>query len=311
MNPKKKNLCILVLLLILLFLILQKNSEVKTSIIFGAELWLTKVFPSLFPMFILSDLLMSYHLPEYLSNLFGPFFTKLFKTSPYGVFTHFMSLIAGTPSSAYILKNLSAEQKITEQEASHLLQFTFFSNPLFLLTMLNVIFPNQPHLIISIILIHYSSNLLIGLLLRPKTTPTWTKITFVKTKLNLGTILSNSIKKAMNTLLLILGTICFYLMLSTIFTLKNPHLNLLMKGFLELTQGLNSLMINNYSIAFKSILSLFFICFGGLSIHTQIKSIIEDTSISYLSFLKGRILHVIISFLLLFLLSFTSIAFIS
>ncbi|MCI8575055.1 MAG: hypothetical protein HFI09_01145 [Bacilli bacterium] len=311
MNPKKKNIFILIALLILLIFILQKNSEVKTSIILGTELWLTKVFPSLFPMFILSDLLMHYHLPEYLANHLGPLFTKLFKTSSYGVFTLFMSLIAGTPSSAYILKNLVNEQKITTEEASHLLQFTFFSNPLFLLTMLKFIFPNQNSLVIIIISIHYLSNLIIGLLIRPKTTLSWTKIQNSWTTQNLGTVLSSAIQKAMNTLLLILGTICFYLMLSTILTTNNSHINLFLKGFLELTQGLNSLINTQYSTMIKGLLSLTFISFGGLSIHTQIKSIIEDTSISYLSFLKGRILHVLISILLFLFLSGTSIAFIS
>ena len=272
MNSKKKNLVILLSLLILLLFILQKNIEVKESIILGTELWLTKVFPSLFPMFILSDLLMNYRLPEYLANLLGPFFTKLFHTSSYGVFTLFMSLIAGTPSSAYILKNLYEEKKITDDEASHLLQFTFFSNPLFLLTMLSLIFPHHQTLVLSIIIIHYLSNLVIGFLIRPKKIVSWTKITDFQKIPNLGTILSNAIKKAMNTLLLILGTICFYLMLSTILTTKNPHLNLFLKGFLELTQGLNSLIKTPYSLLLKSLFALTFISFGGLSIHTQIKS---------------------------------------
>lgn len=298
MNKEQKHIFILLSLLIFLILILINNIEVKSSIIAGTEIWLTKVFPSLFPMFILSDLLMNYHLPEILANLFGSCFTKLFKTNSYGVFTLFMSLIAGTPSSAYILKNLTEEQKITEVEASHLLTFTFFSNPLFLLTMLSLIFPKENSLILKIIFIHYISNIFIGLILRPHNSILWKKIPYSPNHKSFGQIMTSSIQKAMNTLLLILGTICFYFMLSTIFKTSNPSFNLLLKGFLELTQGLNSLISYNSSTILKEIIAISFISFGGLSIHTQIKSIISDTSISYFSFLKGRILHVIISILL-------------
>lgn len=309
MNSKKKNSLTLFLLLILLILILIKNNKVKASIITGTELWLTKVFPSLFPMFILSELLSTYHLPEILANLFGKFFTKHFKTSSYGVFTLFMSFISGTPSSAFILRNLVEEKKITEQEASHLLQFTFFSNPLFLLTMLSLIFPNQNFFIYSIILIHYLSNLVIGILIRPKKEIKFQKITYSNQTISFGTKIGEAIKKALNTLILILGTICFYLMISEILMTSNPQINLVVKGLLELTQGLNTLINQNIPAIEKGILALSFISFGGLSIHEQIKSIIKDTSISYKSFLKGRILHVIISILLF--LGWTSITLIA
>ncbi len=311
MNSKTKNILILITLLLILLLILVKNVEVKENIIFGTELWLTKVFPSLFPMFILSDLLSSYHLPELLANYFGKFFHKIFHTSPYGVFTLFMSLIAGTPSSAYILKRLVNEKKITEQEASHLLQFTFFSNPLFLLTMLSLIFKNNLKYVLWIIFIHYISNMIIGLLLKPKNNTSWEKIEVPKTRENFGNILSFSISKALDTLLLILGTICFYLIISTIFSCENTTLNLLLKGFLELTQGLNEIIKTNFSNFQKGLIALSFISFGGLSIHTQINCIISDTLISYKSFLKGRLLHVLISIILFILLYSTRIAFIS
>lgn len=303
MNSKKKNTLTLLALLILLLFIFINNQSVKRSIITGTELWLTKVFPSLFPMFIMSELLSSYHLPEILANTLGKIFHKIFRTSTYGVFTLFMSLIAGTPSSAYILKNLTEEKKITEKEASHLLKFTFFSNPLFLITMLSLIFPSQNQLIACIILIHYFSNVIIGFLIRPSVSLPYHKIAYDKKDNNIGSILSIAIKKSLNTLLLILGTICFYLMISEILTTSSPFLNVLIKGFLELTQGLNSLLKLSTNSFIKAILSLSFISFGGLSIHTQVKSIIADTQISYLSFLKGRLLHVLISISLFLLYS--------
>ena len=302
MNKEKKNLLSLTLLLSFLILILIQNVVVKESIILGTKIWITQVFPSLFPMFIISNLLIHYHLPEILSNSFGRFFTKIFHTSPYGIFVFVMSLLSGTPSNAFLLKELTETKKITSKEASFLLSFTFFSNPLFLINMLSLIFPSKPSIILKIILIHYFTNFLIGLILRKKENIPFKKIPILPPKEDFGTILSKSIKKTMDTLLLILGTICFYFMIAKMISLKNPFMQTLLSGFLELTQGLNQLIGLNLSISLKEILAISFISFGGLSIHTQIKSIISDTSISYSEFLKGRILHVGISicFILLF-----------
>lgn len=299
MNKHWKNMITLLSILTLLLLILFQSGEVKQNIITATELWITQVFPSLFPMFIVSDLLIHYHFPELLANILGKPFAKIFHTSSYGIFVFIMSILSGTPSSAFILKDLTEEGKLTKEEASFLLSFTFFSNPLFLINMLSRIFPNNQKYILLIILIHYSTNLIIGLLLRPKKQKEMTNLEIPKRTQDLGTILCGSIKKTMDTLLLILGTICFYYMLANLIKVQNPLVHLFIRGFCELTQGLNAIVPINITDMSKALIAIGFISFGGLSIHTQVKSIIKDTKISYKPFLKGRILHVLISIFLL------------
>jgi len=298
MNKEKKNIIILIGIFLILLLIFFNSQEVKQNIITATELWATAVFPSLFPMFILSHLLIDYQFPEFLSNLCGKTFTKLYKTSSYGLFVLIMSFLSGTPSSAFLIKDLTERKKITIEEANFLLSFTFFSNPLFLLNMLSLIFPNNLKQIIIIILCHYLANFIIGIILRPKISPSLKKITINPQRKDLGSSLSTAINKSLDTLLLILGTITFYYMLANLIETPNPLTNTIISGFFELTQGLNKLRFLTINETLKSILALFFISFGGLSIHTQIKSIISDTSISYKPFLKGRFLHIIISIIL-------------
>ena len=69
-----------------------------------------------------------------------------------------------------------------------------------------------------------------------------------------------------------------------------------MRGILEMTQGLNSLI--NLDIIFKDAITIFFITFGGLSIHTQVKCILDNANLEYKFFLKGRILQMVIALLL-------------
>lgn len=299
MKKVSKNSIILLCILCLLILILLNSNEVKTDIIIATELWLTKVFPSLFPMFILSSLLIDYQFPEILAKYLGIPFAKIFHTSSYGVFVFIMSFLSGTPSSAFLVKDLQEQKKITKEEASFLLTFTFFSNPLFLLNMLNLIFPQNSKIVLKIILLHYGTNFIIGLLFRPKKENYSKKINLEKKPIFLGSSLSKAIKKALDTLILILGTICFYYMLANLFSPNIEPLKTYISGFFELTQGLNKLITLNVSLNLKEVIAIFFISFGGLSIHTQVNSILKDTNISYTPFLKGRILHALLSVLLI------------
>ena len=131
-------------------------------------------------------------------------------------------------------------------------------------------------------LIHYLSNAIIWIIYNKKLEKN-SKI------ISQSTInIANSIKKAMNTTIMVLGTITFYLVISNIL-----NLNIYLRGILELTQGLNLLINNN--IPFKEIIAIIFISFGGLSIHTQVKCILDEYNLEYKYFLKGRIYQTILA----------------
>ena len=117
-------------------------------------------------MFILNDILINLNIPYYFYLLFHKLFLKVFKTRGIGAYVFIMSLISGTPSNAYILKELVELEKISLEEANHFLTFTYFSNPLFLSVMLSTIF--NTNVVLKIILCHYIANIIIGILIRNK-----------------------------------------------------------------------------------------------------------------------------------------------
>ena len=67
-----------------------------------------------------------------------------------------------------------------------------------------------------------------------------------------------------------------------------------------MTSGLKFISLSNSNMISKLLLSCFIISFGGLSVHTQIMNILEDKKIKYLPFFITRILHGIISVIILF-----------
>lgn len=282
-----------------LLFIFKHNQEIANVIIDAVNLFFRKVFVSLFPMFILNDIFIYLGLPYYFYIIFKSLFKKLFKTSGICAYVFIMSLISGTPSSAYILKNLVENKKISILEAEHYLYFIYFSNPLFLSLMLSLMFPSKT--VFKIIFIHYFTNIIIAFLLRKKA-PTITSTNMEVNKNSFGTVLVSSIKRSMTTLIIILGTIVFYMLLCFIITSLLPntiYLKTIIAGILEITNGLNRLIELNTILKIKEIIAIFIISFGGFSIHTQVKSILEGTSISYTPFLKGRLMQTLISTLLI------------
>lgn len=299
MKEKIGNFTFCLFCFVSIIFIFTNNKDVAEVIINATNLFLRKVFVSLFPMFIINDILINLNIPYYFYLVFNKLFLKVFKTSGLGAYVFIMSLISGTPSNAYILKELVEERKLSYEEASHFLMFTYFSNPLFLTIMLGSIFDSKTTL--KIILIHYISNILIGILKRGKA-PKITHQNFQLETRKRNGILIKSINKSISTLLMILGTVTFYMLLTYIITYPFQN-NILLKtcfsGFLEITNGLNNLVNVNIYSKIKEIIAIAIISFGGLSIHTQIKAILEDTQIKYKYFLKGRLLHTMISILLI------------
>ena len=292
MKQNKGSLIFLTIFTIFLF---KENVVIHDTIILSCELFLTKVFPALFPMMILSNLFIYFGLPELLCKYLGKGFQKIFHTSPYGAFAFFISSFSGSPANAYTIKNLEQQGYLNTEEASFVLSFSFFNNPLFLYTMLSLIFPNKPFVVIKLILLPYVINLTLGFLTRKKEPNEGKKILSTPEK-NFGSFLSTSIKETMNTLLFVLGTISIFMLLNA---LINPQKIPIIAGILEISQGLNSLININLTSKIKEILAILFISFGGLSIHLQIKGIISDTKISYQKFLKMRILQTLISCLII------------
>ena len=243
---------------------------------------------------------------------------KVFKVKGVGAFALIMSLISGFPSSAKYIKELYNKKLINEFEATKLLMFTHFSNPLFILGTISLLFLNNKEVGLLILICHYLGNFIIGIIFRnyyPSTEENknisikkvLTEISNNRIKNNkkFGEIITTALLNSINTLILILGVITMFLVITTIID-NNINLNSfhqsILNGFVEMTQGLKYVSLEEIPLKLKCILSTMIISFGGLSVHMQVISILSDTKINYLPFLTARIIHAIISSLLMFFL---------
>ncbi len=253
-------------------------------------LWFKNIVPNLLPMFIITSLIIESNLIINICNIFGKLFNKIFKCSNYGIFIYFLSLFTGSPSNAKYINDLVNNNLISNTLSDKLLLFTSNYNILLIYSLL-ILYLNKS-ISIKIIIIIIISNIIVGLIFR-NINYIDLKANYIKRKINISKI----IKDTIDTLLMILGTLIFFNIIINLLPIKNMLLKNILNGFLEITTGLKGLEYLNISTNIKILLSTVYLSFGGLSIHTQIKSILPDTN--YTLFLKSRLYAVIISIILL------------
>lgn len=300
---KTKNLLIVFILLYIILQIILNNSLVYKTVFFSYNIFIHTIVPNIFPFLIISHFLINYGFVDICYKIFNPIMNKMFKINGNASFIFIMSMLTGFPSNSKYTKELLTKNQISSITGTKVLMFTHFSNPLFVIGTISS-FINLKVAIV-ILFSHYIGNIIIGIMYR-NTYLDNTKYLIKKIKSDsFGLCLSKSIKSSIDTLLLIFGTMTTFLILSSLInnTLNlNSYSNAILSGILEFTQGLKYVSMLDINYKFKAILMGLFISFGGISVHTQILSIIGDTDILYKPFLISRIIHSIITGLLIYFL---------
>ena len=309
-----KKICngiIMVALVYICFAILYDRESIFSSVKFSLDIWRNNIFPSLFPFFILSSIMINYGFVEILGSLIGPIMNKLFKVSSKSAFIFVMSIFSGNPSNAKYIKELYQNKEIDEREATKILCFSCFANPLFILGTVSIFFLNNKKVGLIILLCHYLGNIIVGLIIRNfYPCKDYKHITLKESIHNkrkvkpFGIMITETIMGSLNTLLLILGVMTMFLILTTIIdNVINiyPIYQSTLNGFIEMTQGLKYISLENIPLKIKCTLSVIILSFGGLSVHMQIMSILSDTNIKYFPFFCARVMHAFISGILIYI----------
>ncbi len=275
---------ILIFLLTILTLYLVNADLIVTNIIDYTILFFTKLFPTSFLIYTFSSLLLNYRLVDVLS--------KITKSGPTSYVTA-LSLISGFPSGPKYTADLYNKGYLNEEQANSLLTYTHFPNPLFILGPISTLLGSKSQAL-KILIIILISNFLVFLIF--KTTSKSERVP-VTTPKSFSKILGESITNAIKMQILIYGTsLFFYLIaLQIIYYLKpSPLYYTLINGIFDLTKGIFATSsISN--ITTQCLFIIFFLSFGSISIHLQIKSILANTSLNYNNFLIGRTISTLLA----------------
>lgn len=302
MNKNKSNFTIIVLSLVLIIYMITRSNNVIESVTFSISIWKDNLFPTLFPFFVVSNILIQYGFVDIIGNLLEKPMRNIFKLPGEASFVLAISMFSGFPSGAKYTTNLVKENKISKTEAERLITFTHYSNPLFIIGFIGNIILNNQNIAFIILFSHIIGGLIVGKLFSVNIKElTKEELKNKKKENNLpsfGKALQISVMDSLNTMFLLLGIVTVFLIVSSVtnelFNLP-PLYHTIISGILEMTQGIKNianLEINNF---YKTLLTTTFISFGGLSVHMQVASIITEVNIKYKSFFVARIMHAIIS----------------
>ena len=298
MTMMKKILYFSVILILLAFLLTDPSQAVDASRA-GLMLWFHTLVPVLLPFLILSNLLIAIDGVSYLTRFLYPVFHRIFRCSSNGCFCLAAGFLCGYPVGAKVAGDLVRQGRITEEEGNYLLIFCNNASPAFLIGYCLTDSLKRPDLLIPTLLLIYGVPLLLALFFRGKRS---FSDLHTEKKTSQSQISFKIVDVCMmNGLESILKLGCYIILFSMLARLlirlpcPSSYLTYGSVGFLEMTNGI-ALVTANVSIPIwqRYLFVLGFLAFGGLSGAAQTESMILDSGLSFVTYLKAKLLTAVL-----------------
>lgn len=255
---------------------------VINSTLSASYLFITKVFVSIFPFIILSDILFYFNYDLFLKKIFGNIISKLFNVSKSTSIIYILSILTSHPTNSVYIKEMLDRKEIDENDINKILLTTYFPSIAFVIGTIGIGIYHSIKTGVFLYLTILIKNILIGIFLRGKNLCKEVP-SIKKNKITLQETISKSIIKGINTSYIILGNIIIF---TIIVNLLNNYLNInstllsLISGMLEMTSGIFMISNLNINLSQKILLTSFILNFSGLSIIFQTTSILNKYKIN-------------------------------
>lgn len=283
------NLVKVVFFSFVIYMFLASPQVIINSVNYSMDIFMKNLVPTLFPFFVLVDFLMNY---GYVDEV-----KKFFKFK-YGHII-LLSMVSGLPSNAKYIKTFLDKKMISMRDAEIMLSATFFPNPMFVISSVGLLMMGSLKLGVMALISVYTSNLLMYLIYYKKL-GTGSE-SFSSERLSFSKLLSNSIKNNASTLLVILGTIMFFMTILNVITHYfniNNEILAFISGILEMTSGVKNMSTTIFSTQVKYLFICLILSFSGMSVLMQALSILSDYKINVKFILKNKLIIMLLNFLI-------------
>lgn len=301
----------IIIILGIIFLMVAFPQVAISSFLEGILIWAKSVMPALLPFFILSKLLSFTPFLTTLGNKLSPITKKLYGVGGVSGYVYIMSIISGYPVGAKITADLYSGGTINSGQAQVISSFTSTSGPLFIIGTVAIGFYNSAKLGFIILISHFVSAIINGLIYRKTSANDSSYIQSVSKPSN---IIGDTMKSSIESILLVGGFIAlFYMLLSILtyikaFSFITYPLSILgidssitlgiISGILEVTSGAKMLSLCVISFELQAIILSFLVSFGGFSIHAQAYAFLKSFNMPYYNFFLQKFTHATISMLI-------------
>ena len=271
-----------IFLTLTLIIFLFNLDIVINSTLSASYLFITKVFVSIFPFIILSDILFYFNYGLFLKKIFGNIISKLFNVSKSTSIIYVLSILTSHPTNSVYIKEMLDRKEIDENDINKILLTTYFPSIAFVIGTIGIGIYHSIKTGVFLYLTILIKNILIGIFLRGKNLSKEIQ-SIKKNNITLQETISNSIIKGINISYTILGNIIIF---TIIVNLLNNYLNInstilsLISGMFEMTSGIFMISNLNINLSQKILLTSFILNFSGLSIIFQTTSILNKYKIN-------------------------------
>lgn len=308
----------------LLAIFIISNLIISPSIMLDAtlstlSLWISKVFPSLFPFMVCSGILTRCGGAELIGKLFRPIMRPLFNLSGICSFPLIMGILSGYPMGAKLTATLYEDKKITLSEATHLMYFSNNAGPLFLVGTVGASFFSSPEIGYLLLISSFCGAILCGIIykfIKPKdlNKVTCSNQTYINDRIENASffdILNVSISSSLSTIAQIGGFMIFFSVLitalntvgfSAIWNIISTYSgipfelwNAIFSGILEMTTGVYGISQTEYDTDVRLIIVCVLVCFGGCSILGQTFAMIKNLPIKKSHYIMAKLINSVIS----------------
>lgn len=278
----------------------------------GLNLWLTNVFPALFPFVFGVNILLGIGVISYIGKRLERIMSSFFGVPGAGGFAMVVGFTSGYPIGAKVVAELREREEITKTQAERLLSFCNNSGPLFILGTVGASMFSDIRLGYFVLIVHYISAIVTGFLFKYYKYNKDEKFNF-KNKIkkqenrvtNFYAFFGDSIVKSVQTMLAIGGFIILFSVIIEIVKISRILENIetifgqafvgTIFGLIEVTNGASYLsQIGNINMQ-VAISTSVIVSFAGMSIHAQSINFISKTDINIKIYFIGKIIHALIA----------------
>ena len=283
----------------------------------GLLLWFNSVLPSLLPFMIISNLIVNMDIARLIGKFLYPVFKFIFRVSPNGCYPILIGLLSGIPLGAKTVSDLVARNDISLEEGQYILSFSNNASPMFVMSFIAISQLNQPSLRFYLLFINFISGYLGGILYfkigkRAKNTINKSYIHAMEVPVTITekespvkfdfSILDKSIMDSFEVITKVGGYIILFSIPGQIIS-SSPHINPWIKiisiGILEITTAINYITTTSISLHTKIVLIVAITAFGGLSALAQTNSVINNTRLSIVTYIKNKIIQMFTAVILI------------
>lgn len=306
-----KNLLITAFCTILILNIVTAPKICLNSALYGGKLFISSVFPSVFPFLVIINIMISFDGINIYSKLLGNIICRPLRLPKNCSVVLIVSILCGYPLGAKYACDLYEKNAIDLHTCHRLINIASNPSPIFVLGAIGASMLKNPNLGFLILLSTYLSCIVMAIIIPSKKQNYSIKnitTTSIDNSNTLGDILKYSVDNALKTAFAIGGFIIFFSVLisiiknntlsdivlknvSIIFNISQTTLEGFCFGLLEMTNGCNLLSNANINTMYKISIISFLLAFSGLSIISQTYSIIYKSKISLGQYIKRKFIQ--------------------